>query len=168
MAGVKGQGKGKLPANRKLEKEVRQELVELATSRQYVTQSPELLSEIAERLANGETILQITRDDGMPDRGTFTRWMMNDPDVLKQMMNAYQFNALYLVETMLDTVDGGESSTGNIERDKLKVATLKWIAAKYNRAYFGDTIDIKQTNETIKESDRNQETAESSGFLLIG
>ncbi len=49
--------------------------------------TPELAEEICHRLAEGESLRSICRDDGMPDRGTVLRWVVK-PD--------HPFSPLYI------------------------------------------------------------------------
>lgn len=41
------------------------------------TYTDDLFNEICERMANGETLMQICRDDQMPDHETVKRWTRN-------------------------------------------------------------------------------------------
>ena len=128
----------------------RNELVTQARGRgQPTIRNEEVEMEILTRLSAGSSLLQITNDPTMPARTTVNRWMMEDTQFLAKVMNAYQFNALYMAEAIMDVVDGGAMSTGNIERDKLKVSAIKWLAAKYNRTVFGEHVKVDQTTETI-------------------
>ena len=121
-----------------------------APNRKYIVRSPELEQQILNRLAGGESLLRICRDDNMPNRATVMAWVAGDSDFATQYWQAHQYNAMFLVETMLDVAEGGELSTGDMERDKLKVNVLKWMASKYNRTAFGDQVDVKHSTDTIQ------------------
>lgn len=117
--------------------------------------------EIFVRLSNGEGIERITQDAHMPGRATVSEWMKKDPEFLQAILTAYSFNTLFMAEMGMDVIDGGQHSTGNIERDKAKLSYIKWLMGKYNRPLFGEHIQITERQETVQIN----LPAEFGGFL---
>lgn len=141
----------KSPEIAKAAMETKKEMI--ATSRAVGRPSmrtEEMEVEIITRLADGEGLLSITSDSHMPSRSTISEWMAKDPEFLKKVMSSYQMNTLFMAEFAMNVLDGGEHSTGNVERDKAKANFVKWLMGKYNRPLFGEHIDIKQTTETVQ------------------
>ena len=113
--------------------------------------------EIFERLLSGESLLSVTYDERMPSWPTVSIWRKNDPAFNEMITTGMAIGQHVLVDVVQDIARGGRFSTGSIERDKLLIATIMNVAAKRNRAEFGDKLQVDQRviNITLdrKESD---------------
>lgn len=113
--------------------------------------------EICTRMALGETLAQICRDQDMPGRATVYRWQESQPGFRVMYQRArealVEFWADELVDiaddTSLDTVtkvtpQGREyeaTDHENIQRSKLRVDTRKWLMAKLRPGQYGDKVE---------------------------
>ncbi|MGH7086682.1 MAG: terminase small subunit, partial [Acetobacteraceae bacterium] len=92
--------------------------------------SPALAEEICRRIAEGASLTQTCAADGMPDRNTVFRWVLEDVQGLAAQFNrACEVRAHFWVEEILDLADGANSENWNAAR--LQVDTRKWLAAKF-------------------------------------
>lgn len=103
----------------------------------------QLMAEIAERLAKGESLLRICDEDRMPDYSAITKAVIRDPELYEIYRQGRVLQAEYysdrintLAESPLPSKDEkGEPVDGRwlgaeIQRRKLEVETLKWTFAR--------------------------------------
>lgn len=112
---------------------------------------------ICERMVEGESVRSICRDPDMPSVVTVMKWVNQFPDFAKQYACAQEMRADTFVEQIQEiAADGqndwmekhGQDSTGwhlngeHIQRSKLRVDTLKWIASKMKPKKYGDKLGL--------------------------
>lgn len=114
--------------------------------KQPYKRTDKLVDEFLVRLACGESMIDICADPKMPARQTIMKWSNDDPELEKLMDEAYKWKGRYLGEAILSVAEGGTMSTGDIRRDELKVKALMWLAGKYNRKLFGDSMQHEVTD----------------------
>lgn len=144
--------------------------------------SIELADIICERLASGESMRSISRDDGMPASSSMFKWIRENKEFSEQYAIAKQESADAWVEEILDIADDGsndwmevyskgkseEESIGwkvngeCIQRSRLRVDTRKWAASKMNPKKYGDKIQQDVSLDANIESTAVQITAEMS------
>ena len=114
--------------------------------------SPELIAIICNRIADGESLRRICRDEAMPDRVTVWRWLDLYPEFSNQYARAREMQAEFYAEEMLEISDtplkgtktvtkanGVEVTEGDmIEHRRLQIDTRKWIAARMAPKKYGD------------------------------
>lgn len=115
----------------------------------------ELADSICERLANGESMRSVCRDESTPAMTTIFRWLREKEDFKQQYAIATEERAEAFVEDMVDIADNatndwmksnGEGNEGyklngeSIQRSKLRVDTRKWAASKMKPKKYGDKI----------------------------
>lgn len=100
-----------------------------------------LAARICERLAAGETLRAICRDDDMPAEATVRGWATDiEHPFSAQYARAREIGYQAWADSMVDIAD---DSTGDPARDRLRVDTRKWIMSKALPKIYGD----KQTTE---------------------
>ena len=136
--------------------------------------SNELFAEICRRMANdGQTLRQICRSEGMPDRSTFYDWVDADPKLADLYARARDRLIEYWSDDTIEISDDStndymkrKASTGggrsdidgeleqelvpnheNINRARLRVDTRKWLMAKLMPRKYGDQLKIDQKTE---------------------
>ena len=121
-------------------------------TRARVTKSEELLEQIFERVAKGESLNRICSEPGMPARKTFYEWVAEDETVLRRYEFAMIMRAdTYAEETIeiaddnrFDTRidDNGREVTDDeaINRARLRVDARKWYAGKLAPKKYGDKV----------------------------
>jgi len=119
-----------------------------------------LTDEICERLAVGESMRSIARDEGMPAMSTLFKWLRLYPKFTEQYDRAKVESADAMSEDCLDIADNIEGAPvmvdgvplkvdGNlvktidsvsVQHAKLKVDTRKWLMSKMKPKKYGDKI----------------------------
>ncbi|WBY16618.1 hypothetical protein PF049_00140 [Erythrobacteraceae bacterium WH01K] len=113
---------------------------------QPTAKTDKLLLKIIDRIACGESLLHICQDDDMPAYRTMMRWQREDPSLVEQLDLAYELHARAMDDYADDILSGGIMSTGNILRDKERVAHLRWRLGKLNRKRYGDKQQVDVVN----------------------
>ncbi len=113
-----------------------------------------LAAEICRRLAEGETLRSVCRDQAMPDKATVLRWLADKTkvDFRDQYAHARDMQADALFDEALEIADdvSGDWSTDkdgkkvldheHIQRSRLRVDTRKWAAGKLAPKRYGDKM----------------------------
>lgn len=119
----------------------------------------ELADLICERLANGESMRSVCRDESMPAMSSVFKWLREIPQFSQQYAKAKEESADALVEDMLDIADDGTNdwmekhdkdgenigwqlNGEHIQRSKLRVDVRKWAASKLKAKKYGDKIEL--------------------------
>lgn len=128
----------------------------------------ELGEKICARLADGESLNSICKDDGMPSERTVRTWALdkNHPFSPKYAQ-AREIGYLKMADELLDIADDGTndwmvreredgSSTElvnheHIQRSKLRVDTRKWLLSKMLPKVFGDKVSTEVTGKDGKD-----------------
>lgn len=120
--------------------------------------SDELATRICERLAAGESLLSICRDDDMPQEPTVRRWARDDVHGFyanyarsREIGYAHMFDEIQQIAdtpeegvVIKDGPNGTETRTGDmIEHRRLKVDTRKWMLAKALPKVYGDRLALE-------------------------
>lgn len=116
----------------------------------------ELASRICERLAAGESLRAVCRDEGMPAAQTVLRWAAKEP-FSEQYARAREIGYAHMAEELLEIADDGtndyverERENGtkhvvfdaeHVQRSKLRVDTRKWLLSKCLPKVYGDKIE---------------------------
>lgn len=124
------------------------------------TYTPEIAAAICERLAAGESLRAICRDEKYPDERTVRRWAVDDVEGFSpQYARARELGFDSLAEQLLEIADtpeegtvttskewGEEVKTGDmLEHRKLRVDARKWLLAKWHPAKYGDKTSMELT-----------------------
>ena len=121
--------------------------------------SPELARSICERIAAGETLRAICKDEGMPAPSTVSGWVVDDRDGFAEIYDrANQARAWMIASEVLEIADDGtndfmerkrkngeiatEPNQENIQRSKLRVDTRMKLLAKLLPEKFGEKVEL--------------------------
>lgn len=99
----------------------------------------ELGTAICARLAAGESLRSVCRDETMPCMQSVFSWFKQHPEFLEQYTRAKAECADALVEEMLDIADDESADTN---RSRLRVDTRKWIASKLKPKRYGERVAL--------------------------
>ena len=128
----------------------------------------ELADLICERLASGESMRSISRDDDMPCMATMFKWLRENEEFSQQYARAKAESADALVEEMLDIADDGTNdwmekhgkddagwieNGEHIQRSRVRIDTRKWIASKLKPKKYGEKLDLTSQGEKFQISD---------------
>ncbi len=123
------------------------------------TYSQSLSDLICARIAEGESMRSISRDDGMPCLASLFNWLRTHPQFLEQYAIAKEQSTDALFEEILDIADDGTNdwmerhgedgeNTGwkingeALGRSRLRVDTRKWALSKLKPKKYGDRIAV--------------------------
>lgn len=120
------------------------------------TYTAEKADEILQRLAAGETLRGICRDEHMPPSSTVRWWVVNDegPGFAARYACAREMGMDELGDEIVEIADETSKDTvtdaqGNdrantewISRSKLRVDTRKFLMSKIAAARYGDKLDV--------------------------
>lgn len=124
---------------------------------------------ICSRLANGESLRAIGKDNNMPDPATVYRWLEANEAFREQYTRARELQADTLFDETLDIADDAQNDWVEREhfqgadkspqlngeavaRARLRIDTRKWMAGKLRPKKYADKIDIDQKT-TLEASD---------------
>lgn len=123
--------------------------------------SQQIADQICNRLAAGESLRGICRDDELPDAGTVFRWLSCQDEAFatfrEQYARAREIQADALVDEILEISDDGTNdwmerqdedgeNSGwringeHIQRSRLRVDSRKWFASKVLPKKYGDKV----------------------------
>ena len=116
----------------------------------------EIAASICERIADGESLRKICRDDAMPDKATVFRWLADDSrtDFRDQYARAREAQADAMADEILEIADDGRNDKYTdedgrertdqdvIARSRLRVDARKWLASKMAPKKYGEKLAI--------------------------
>lgn len=136
--------------------------------------SQEIFDEICVRIAEGESLRKICKDDKMPSLVTVWKWLNNSEELTKQYARAREEQAETFVDEIQEISDAkipldafGKIDNGAVNQARLRVDSRKWIASKLKPKKFGDftkvQAEVKDTStastwlgEVLSEIDNNK------------
>ena len=108
------------------------------------TYTREIADEVVARMSEGETLVDICRDEHMPPRGTVQGWAIdNVDDFSSRYTRARELqghaSADFAVKRALQRSD-------NPQADRLEFDALRWFAGKVAPRHYGDKVDLTHAN----------------------
>ena len=112
--------------------------------------SVEIVTTICSRLAEGEPLVRMCREENMPSTATVYRWLIAHQEFRDMYARAREDQADTLADQIIDIADessGDRASDGsvnseNVQRSRLRVEARKWIAAKLKPRKYGDRLEL--------------------------
>ncbi len=124
--------------------------------------TPERAAAICLRLADGESLRSICKDEEVPDKSTVLRWLAVHEEFRDQYARAREAQADHYAEEIVDISDDGTNdwmerqstaekgagvNTGwvlngeHVQRSRLRMDARKWLASKLAPKKYGDKLD---------------------------
>jgi len=110
--------------------------------------TPELATEIVQRLSEGEPLRQICRDDHMPDWRTIYDWMYRNEDLSAAIAHARELGQDAIAEDIMREISedperilsegGGRIDSGYVQLIKARAEIKLKLLAKWNPKKYGD------------------------------
>lgn len=111
---------------------------------QFQSYSPEVWDEVIARASTGHLFKRITDDLNLSSGAIFAR-IYSDHDFAERLYTALEHGMLALGFETIDIADGGELSSGDVQRDRLMIETRKWLAERLNKRFSNrPTIEAQQ------------------------
>ena len=126
------------------------------------TYSQEVVGAICERIALGESLRAICRDDAMPAMSTVFKWLTEQPTFSEQYARAREEQAESMADEIVSIADNAEDAA----KARLQIDARKWVASKLKPKKYGDKttaeLTIKRASEELGD-DELAAIATSSG-----
>ena len=106
----------------------------------YVPMTDRLFDVFLERLTQGESLIKISRDSGMPHWNEIWRYMSRSPHAHEKYAAARAAQAHIIAQQALDEAVKG---SGDPARDRLAFDARRWYASKVAPRWYGDRVDHK-------------------------
>ena len=101
--------------------------------------TPELVEEILRRVSEGETMTSICRDKGIGVQ-TWRDWVLDDEALSVRYARARDLGYDAVAERLMETVRGGNDSSGDVARDRLIADTDRWLLSKWDPKRYGERM----------------------------
>lgn len=131
--------------------------------RDPVPYSKPLFQMVCHRIANGESLNRICRDEGYPNKSSVLQWVDDDKDgAHSQYAQARLKQAQHWADEIADIADDGSQDIIDVdgkvtknrefsERSKLRVDTRKWLLSKVLPKVYGEKLDLKHEGQISLE-----------------
>jgi len=115
---------------------------ELSSRGRHLVFDEAIADKVLDRLANGESLRAICRDDNFPDGSTIRKWLARNPDFARQYAYARDEQADTLFDETLHIADNIPIDATNevIRRAQVQIDTRKWMAGKIRPKKYGDAL----------------------------
>jgi len=107
---------------------------------------------ICERLADGESLRSICRDDEMPAKSTVFKWLGLIPAFADQSSRARETQADSLADDIVDIADDKALEPND---KRVRIDARKWLAGKLRPKAYGDKVAVVgggKTDDPIRHS----------------
>ena len=139
--------------------------------------SVDICDAVCERLASGESMRSVSRDEAMPAMSTLFKWLREHQEFSEQYARAKEESADALADDIVDIADNqvgapmldGEGNIAlvdgkpvlvacavSVAHAKLRVDSRKWAASKLKPKKYGDRITTEITG-SLKVSELSDE-----------
>lgn len=124
-----------------------------------------LAAKICCRIAEGESLGSICRDESYPAKSTIFRWLLTGkyPEFRDQYVLAREIQSEGYADEILDIADDGKNdyiereldsgvsidvlNTEHLQRSRLRVDSRKWILSKLLPKKYGDKLEVEGTHK---------------------
>ena len=106
--------------------------------------TPELTAQICERLAIGESLRSICRDDAMPSMASIFLWLGKYPEFSEQYARAREAQAESHADQIVEIADDDKIDPNH---KRIMVDARKWVASKLKPKRYGDKLDLEHKGE---------------------
>ena len=131
----------------------------------------EIAETILLRVALGESIAQICRDEDMPDRETVRRHVIQEPEYAAAIARARIEQADSMDEYILDVMEKVETGELSPEQGRVLVWAAQWRAKHLNATRYGDKSQVAvEHSGTVRvlTEERRKELMERRKVALFG
>lgn len=147
--------------------------------------TPEIAAEICERLADGESLRAICRDERMPDRSTVSSWVIKDVGGFSdQYTRARELGLEEIADSLTEISDDGTNdwmesndpdnpgyrlNGEHVQRSRLRVDTRKWVLSKQLPKKYGDKQHVEMSGHlAVGDMTEDEIRAELAALTVTG
>jgi hypothetical protein len=106
------------------------------------TYTPEVAKLICDRIAEGESLRSICRDEGMPAHQTVDNWLIKDPEFAAKYARAREAQADVMDDRQMEIIQRLDARDLDPHSAKVMIGVLQWRASKLAPKRYGDKIDV--------------------------
>lgn len=122
-----------------------------------LTFTREVADNILDGLAEGMTLREVCRQEGMPPESTVRLWVMDDRDgFAAQYARAREIGYQAMADELLEISDDGRNdwverdgeavyNGDHVARSRLRVDTRKWLLSKALPKVYGDKVGVEHS-----------------------
>ncbi len=103
----------------------------------------ELADKICQQIAEGRSLQQIQRDEGMPGMTTVMRWLGDKEDFRSQYASAREKQADHYAAEIVEIADTEEDP----QKARVRIDARKWVASKLKPKAYGDRVEQHMSGE---------------------
>lgn len=120
--------------------------------------SEDTATEILERLADGESLAAICRDENMPGEKTVRAWALEDREGFStRYARARELQAERWADEIVSIGDDVPSDRDAVQRARLRVDTRKWLLSKLLPKKYGDRTEVQHSGYMFNPDDFSRE-----------
>lgn len=112
----------------------------------------EMIDHLLVQIESGKSMREVCRMDGMPDHGTFIRWMRDDGALATKYARARTAQA----DVLFDRMEAVEEAVSAGEMDshaaRVVLDSMRWRASKLAPKVYGDRLDVQVSDTRISIS----------------
>lgn len=127
--------------------------------------SDELVTEICERIADGESLRAICREDGMPEQKTIHVWLNKKPEFQQQYARARELQADSFFDEAVDIIHGKFKDNIDVQAAKVKLDAIKWTSGKLAPKKYGE---YKQVDANVTNVKRLEQMTDDELAIMVG
>jgi hypothetical protein len=119
--------------------------------------SEAVVATICDRLATGESLRSVCRDETMPGRQAVVAWLSRDPSFFERYSRARLAGLDEIADQLIeiaDAADGGDEgsaarASAQVQHAKLRIDTRKWLLSKLAPQRYGDRMQHEHTGDVV-------------------
>ena len=111
-----------------------------------------IMDRIMAELETGRSLVQVCKDEGMPDRETVSRWMRDEPAYAAKYAYARAMQADTLFSEMADVEHKVQVGTMDSHAARVVLDSMRWRASKLAPKVYGDRLDVQVSDTRISIS----------------
>lgn len=112
----------------------------------------QIMDQIMVQLETGRSLIQVCKDDGMPDRETISRWIRDEPGYAAKYAYARAMQADTLFSEMADVEAKVQAGTMDSHAARVVLDSMRWRASKLAPKVYGDRLDVSVSDNRISIS----------------
>ncbi len=111
--------------------------------------SEALVDTICEQIAMGRSLVKICGELDLSYSQVMV-WLQKYTDFAERYARARQDQADWYADEIISVIDNAKSDRNEIERAKIKIEALKWVASKLKPKKYGDKLDLTSNGDRIE------------------
>ena len=106
--------------------------------------SQEIADAVFTHMVEGKSVRSFCANKANPSLTTLYRWLRENPEFRQQYESGLEMRADTHAEQLIEI---SEDDTGDVQRDRLKVDTRKWLMSRMKPKKYGDKITQEHTGK---------------------